>query len=446
MSLIEIDINPEIFCPVYRPLLHSDADTDILWGGRYGAKSHFLAQKSIVDCLHLDYFRMVLIKKTYDSIPDSMGQTLMEIIDEWKLSEFFTHTKKPFEITCINDNNFIARGCDNPQKLKSIRNPSHAWYEECDQLTEEDYITASTTLRTNKGRVKEYLSFNPEADGNYKDHWIYKNYFLKEANRMYSTFKSERQIKIPGEDKPVTIRYSSTHTTYHDNPWCKPEDKAKLELLKETNPYYYQVYTLGKWGIKEVKRPFLFNFKHDKHVGKCTWNQNEITYVTFDFNKNPISCTVIQYYDGHVYCIESIKLANSDIKSLCKVLKSKYVGALWIVTGDYSGKNRSALVPDDYNYYIAIEEELEIDPKQIQVIRNPIIEENQVDMNKFFHLIPITIDEDNCAGLIYDLMFAEMLPTGKLRKGDREDEAQQLDLLDGLRYFFNTIIKPDFVD
>lgn len=443
MSLIEIDINPAVFVPAYRHLLHSDADIDILYGGRNGAKSHFVAQKSVIDSLHNDYFRMALIKKTYESIKDSQWKTIQEIIEDWKLSEFFRFTKSPLEIFCQNGNQFLARGCDNPQKIKSIRNPSHAWYEEADQLSEEDYITASTSLRTNRGKVKEYLTFNPEAQGDYKKHWIFKNYYAKEVNRMYGTFSSVREIKIPGEKNPITVKYTSTHTTYHDNPWCKPEDKAKLELLKETNPYYYQVYTLGKWGIKEVTRPFMFNFKHEKHVGKCTWNKNEITYVTFDFNKDPISCTVIQFYDGHVYCIESIKLKNSDIKSLCRIIKTRYEGAIFIVTGDYSGTNRSALVPDDYNYYTAIQEELDIDPKQIQVIRNPVIEENQVFMNKAFHLVPITIDEENCAGLIFDLMFAEMLPTGKLRKGDREDEAQQLDLLDGLRYFFNTIVAPE---
>lgn len=444
MISLDIDINPEVFIPAYRHLLTSDADIDILWGGRDSGKSHFLGQKAVVDCLGSEYFKMLLIKKTYNSIAESQFQTIKEIIEGWGLSEYFIFKKNPLEIICtLNGNSFIARGCDDPQKIKSVRNPSHAWYEEADQLSEEDYITASTSLRSDRGRVKEYMSFNPEADGNYKDHWIFKKFFKSEVSRMYSSFSQSVDIKIPGSSEKVTIKYTSTHTTYHDNPFCTGERRAKLEALKDSNPYYYQVYALGKWGIREVTRPFLFNFKHDKHVGRCSWNESEITYVTFDFNKDPISCTVIQWYDAHVYCIESIKLRNSDIKSLCRVLKTRYEGALWIVTGDYSGTNRSALVPDDYNYYTAIEEELELDAKQIQVIRNPIIEENQVFMNKVFHLVDITIDEDNCAGLIFDCMFAEMLPTGKLKKGDREDEAQQLDLLDGLRYFFNTIVAPE---
>jgi phage terminase large subunit len=442
MSLIEIDINPAVFLPVYRPLLTSDADIDMLWGGRDSGKSHFIAQKSVVDCLNLDYFRMALIKKTYESIRDSQYKTLIEIIDDWKVDELFRATKSPLEIHCINGNSFLARGCDNPQKIKSIRNPSHAWYEEADQLSENDYITASTSLRSNKGRVKEYLSFNPEADGDYKKHWIYKQFLLSEANRMYGTFKSEKEIKVPGEKKPVKIRFTSTHTTYIDNPYCTPERRAKLEDLKDTNPYYYLVYTKGRWGVRQVDMPFLFNFKREKHTGKCEWNPNQITYLSFDFNKNPICASVFQFYDDKIFGIETIKIANKGIDDLCQVIASRYPEALFIVTGDFSGYNRSALMSDDFNFFTAIQQNLGLEDTQIQVQRNPRIEENQVLMNKILVKMDVCLDEENANALIFDCMFAEILPNGTLKKGDREDPAQQLDALDTFRYFCNTIISP----
>jgi len=261
---------------------------------------------------------------------------------------------------------------------------------------------------------------------------------------MYGNFKSEKLVKIPGEKNPIKIRYTSTHTTYHNNPYCTPERRAKLEDLKETNPYYYQVYALGRWGVKQVNHPFLFNFKRDKHIGKTEKNPNQIVYLSFDFNKNPICCVAFQYYDGHLYAIESIVLQHSDIDSLCDVIWSKYSDDLLVITGDSSGYNQSALVKDDYNFYTAIQHNLRLEDSQIQVIRNPIIVENQVLMNKIFAKIPITIDEDNCAPLIFDCMFAEMLPDGKLKKANREDPTQQLENLDCLRYFCNVVIAPEF--
>lgn len=447
MSLIEIDINPEVFIPAYRHLLHSDADIDILWGGRDSGKSHFLGQKAVVDCLGSEYFKMLLIKKTYNSIAESQFQTIKEIIEGWGLAEYFIFKKNPLEIICtLNGNSFIARGCDDPQKIKSVRNPSHAWYEEADQLSEEDYITASTSLRSDRGRVKEYMSFNPEADGNYKDHWIFKKFFKSEVSRMYSTFSQTTEIKIPGSSEKVTIKYTSTHTTYHDNPFCTGERRAKLEALKDSNPYYYQVYALGKWGIREVLSPFLFNFKHAQHVGKTEWNSNQMTYLSFDFNKNPICCSVWQYYDDHIYGIEVIKLAHSDIDQLCTVIESRYSDALFIVVGDSTGYNNTALVKDDWNFYTAIEKNLKLETNQFQVIANPRIVENQVFMNKAFKYLNITLDEENCSQLIFDCFFAEMKAEGKLRelnKDSRNDPTQQLDALDTMRYFFNTIVAPE---
>lgn len=448
MAQINVVINPEIILPSYRHLLTSDCDVDILWGGRDSGKSHAIAQVSTIDCLHASYFRMALIKKTYESIKDSQYQTILEIIEDWKLGDLFASKLSPLEIRCINKNMFMARGCDNPQKIKSIRNPSHAWYEEADQLSEEDFITASTSLRSNNARVKERLSFNPEAEGDYKQHWIYKNYFAKEINRMYTSFKSVREIKIPGKSEPVKIKYSCTHTTYHDNPYCTPERQAKLEDLKNTNPYYYNVYAKGKWGIREVKSPFLFNFKTEKHVGTTTWNESEITYLSFDFNKNPICCSVFQWYDGTVFGIETIKLPNSNIDELCQVIDAKYPDAIFIVCGDSTGYNNTALVADDYNYYVAIQQLLRLNEPQIQVITNPKITDNQVTMNRVLFHVKVILDEEKCQQLIFDCMFAEMIATGKMRtlnKESREDPTQQLDALDTFRYFINTFVAPDTI-
>jgi hypothetical protein len=177
-------------------------------------------------------------------------------------------------------------------------------------------------------------------------------------------------------------------------------------------------------------------------VGKTKWKPNELTYLSFDFNKNPICCTVFQWYDGTIYGIECIKLAHSDIDSLCQVIRTRYEGALFLVTGDHSGYNRSALVKDDFNFYTAIQINLALSDNQIRVQVNPRLEENQVTVNQVFAKVPTVFDEEKCQHLIFDCMFAELRPDGKLRKDDRDDPAQQLDALDTWRYFVNTFIKP----
>lgn len=96
------------------------------------------------------------------------------------------------------------------------------------------------------------LSFNP-IDIN---HWIKKHFI---------------------DSKLATV----CHSTYKDNKFLTDEDKATLEEFKYTDPYYYDVYCLGNWGvlgktffnkeniskrIREVNEPFkrgFFSYKYD---------------------------------------------------------------------------------------------------------------------------------------------------------------------------------------
>src|SRR5690606_17357901 len=63
-------------------------------------------------------------------------------------------------------------------KVKSIKDPTHIWIEEMDEVSEEDFIKADTSIRTTKtDRVQIIGTFNPEDE----EHWINKKFF--KANR-----------------------------------------------------------------------------------------------------------------------------------------------------------------------------------------------------------------------------------------------------------------------
>lgn len=184
---------------------------------------------------------------------------------------------------------------------------------------------------------------------------------------------------------------------------------------------------------------FAFAFKTDKHVGKTTYNSVYPIYISFDFNRNPICATVFQHYAGRIFGIETIKLPNSDIYALCAEIKNKYPKALIIVNGDATGASGSALVQDNLNYYKVIRKQLNLSVNVMKVPSvNPGLADNQVLVNAILEHYPMTLDATNCAPLIYDLQFVEMLPDGTIRKGDREDPKQQADALDTFRYYLNT--------
>src|SRR6056297_3586584 len=165
----EIEWDDSVYLPCYQKIRESNADVKLYWGGRDSGKSYNIALEWIEKCLTADYFKGILIRKTFASIKGSQYEMIETIVKDHGLQDLFRFTVSPLEIRCINGNKIIARGCDDPGNIKSNTNPSDAWYEEADKLTEEEYITVSTTLRSEKVNVQEWISFNPECDGDYQD-------------------------------------------------------------------------------------------------------------------------------------------------------------------------------------------------------------------------------------------------------------------------------------
>lgn len=325
-----IEIDEEVFLPCYRHLLESEADINFLWGGRDSGKSVFVAQKLLLECMKPEYFRCILVRKVFEDIKDSQWQLLQDWASKWGLDVYFKFNKSPLEIICLlNGNKFIARGCDKPSKLKSISNPSHVWYEEGNQLKEADYITISTTLRSSEGKVQEWFSFNPEAEDDYEDFWLYKNYFKNNYEKGIYTFRHTHSVKLPN-GREFKQTYTSTHTTYKHNKYCTPERIARHELLKKTNPYFYKVFTLGLWGRKQAGGEFYKCYSPEKQIAKIKlrpgfenkgrdfpYNPKLPIHMTWDFNVNPyITCCLWQVEGKWAGKITDILLSHPRNTSL----------------------------------------------------------------------------------------------------------------------------------
>ena len=186
---------------------------------------------------------------------------------------------------------------------------------------------------------------------------------------------------------------------------------------------------------------WAYSYTEAKHVGPTLLDRRYEVYLSFDFNKNPITCGVFQHHAG-IRGIEQIKLKNSNIYSLCDYIKAKYNGCMFVVTGDATGKGSNALVQDNINYYTVIKAQLKLSQGQLKVPTvNPTLKENRVLVNSVLHNMDVLLDRDNCKGLLFDLEHAKVLPNGDLDKTDRKDPTKQLDALDCFRYYLNTFFK-----
>ena len=60
------------------------------------------------------------------------------------------------------------------------------------------------------------------------------------------------------------------HSTYKDNKFLDDDYKELLESYKDTDPYYYDVYCLGNWGV-------LGKYVFD--ANKLQQRRNDISYM-----------------------------------------------------------------------------------------------------------------------------------------------------------------------
>ena len=465
---IRIDISLEVFLKCYKhaippqllvnergelietiaKYIGPEPDIDFLWGGRDSGKTRHIAMRLIVDCLTLPYFRCILVRKVFNTIHDSQWQQIKDVATEWQVDHLFKFKESPLEIECINGNKFICRGMDDPNKIKSVSNPSHAWIEEGNQLERDDFIVIMTSLRTNATRVKTWFSFNPECDGDYEEFWLYQMFFAPHHDTMYGKIRGEWKTKAPAvfrngiclrKEMDVVFSYRCTWTTFNDNPYCAPERIAFLLKNAELDPYYATVFTNGRWGNRKVDDPYCYCYEDAMHKKENKIDRRLELCLSFDFNVNPITCGIYQHIGNEIRCLQSIKLANSDIYKLCEYIRVNYVGYMFLVTGDATGRNTNALVKDAINYYTVIKTELNLSSAQIKVPTvNPPVSENRVLVNACLKWMDVSMHPELCKDLIYDCKNVSVSDTGKIDKGDRSNPKKRADHLDHFRYYLNT--------
>ena len=72
----------------------------------------------------------------------------------------------------------------------------------------------------------------------------------------------------------------------NDNPFVTQDQYDGWDMMADR---YIQQFVKGDWTDFDGETDrWLFAFKEKNHVGKVEWNKNEVTYLSFDFNRNPI--------------------------------------------------------------------------------------------------------------------------------------------------------------
>lgn len=218
--------------PVYLQYGNKPQFLQIFFGGSSSGKSFFISDKIVAECY--SGINWLCCRNVANTIRRSVFNEVTKSISSMGLREQFAINKSDMIITCKrNDKQILFCGLDDPEKVKSITPANgvleRVFIEEATEIRRDAYLQLKKRLRGESEHSKHILmAFNPIL----KSHWIYQEFF--------SGWQDDKTVYE--DDKLLIVK-----TTYKDNVFLTEDDRKLLE--DETDPYFYNVYTLGNWGI-----------------------------------------------------------------------------------------------------------------------------------------------------------------------------------------------------
>lgn len=212
---------------IYDILFDYSKFTEIHYGGASSGKSHGVVQKVVVKaCQQWKHPRKILfLRKVGSTIKDSIFEDVKSCLADLGLLDRCKVNMTDYRITLPNGAEFIFKGMDDPEKIKSIKGLSDVVMEEATEFTLEDYTQLTLRLREKKHKNRQiFLMFNPVS----KLNWVYKHFF------------KEGVVLNP---KRVIIY----HTSYKNNKFLDEGVRQTIEELADRNPAYYRIYALGEF-------------------------------------------------------------------------------------------------------------------------------------------------------------------------------------------------------
>ena len=209
--------------PAFLPLFFNESRYLVLCGGGGSGKSIFAGRKVLERVTTEPGHRWLVCRKVARTLRDSCFAQLRGQLAEHYPRAGAKINQTDMRISFPNGSEILFAGLDDVEKLKSIYDITGIWVEEASEITEGDFNQLDIRLRTDFPQYLQIiLSFNPVSI----THWLKRRFFdTKDA------------------------RATTHRSTYKDNRFLTEDAKRTLEAFKDTDPYYYQVYCLGEWGV-----------------------------------------------------------------------------------------------------------------------------------------------------------------------------------------------------
>lgn len=318
---------------IYDSLFDYSHFTEVWYGGASSGKSHGVVQKVILKSLkHWKIPRKVLwMRKVDRTIQDSIFTDVIDCLSSWQILPLCKVNKSNRTIHLPNGAVFLFKGMDDPEKIKSIKGLSDVVMEEASEFNHNDYTQLTLRLREPKHKQRQiFCMFNPVS----KLNWTYQTWFDPSADCDRSG---------------VAIHQS----TYKDNKFLDEDNIRTIEELKNTNPAYYKIYTLGEFAtLDKLVFPYFETRRLDPHSSSLV---NIPDYFGLDFgyvnDPSAFTHTKIDMENKVIYVIDEFVKKGLLNNELAQVIKDMGYSKE-VITADSAEKKSIAEMRRDGIYRI----------------------------------------------------------------------------------------------
>lgn len=313
MAKININISKKVFNDAYLDQLENYTTRfNVFYGGAGSGKSHFVVQKMILKYLKFNNRKCLVVRKVANTLRDSIFALFKTVLSDWQLFTKCQVLESYMTIILPNGSQFIFKGLDDQEKIKSIANIDDIVIEECTELVPIDFTQLNLRLRSKNIYNQIHLMFNPISKAN----WVYKKWF---AN---------------GYDTSSTM---ILHTAHQHNKFLPQEYIDSLLAMKDENPALYEVYALGKFATLDKLVYDNWTVTEFDYREILRTNKNAKAYFGLDYGytNDPTAfiCVIVDRVAKNLYVFDEFYetgMLNNQIAD-----KIKYKGyAKEIITAD----------------------------------------------------------------------------------------------------------------
>jgi phage terminase large subunit len=268
---------------VYDHLLNSDKKIVVEQGGTRSGKTYNIILWIIFEyCTNNRNKVITVCRKSFPSLRATVLRDFMSILESHNLYSEKFHNKSNSEYYLFgNLVEFIS--LDQPQKIRG-RKRDLLFINEGNELFWEDW--QQLVFRTQDRIV---IDFNPSDEY----HWIYDKVLPRDDCDFFKT-------------------------TYLDNPFVEESIRKEIELLKDTDEQYWQIYGLGE---RAASRSTVFRYAEVSHIPE---DAELVAYgMDFGFSNDPSTLVSVYTKDINLYVKEHLYRTAMTTTDIHKFLLSE---------------------------------------------------------------------------------------------------------------------------